>query len=85
MTILAPAKGGCVMDPRPAMVAEEASCLLLQIISPVVIKTARSYKAQWTELYSTHAKSQWVERFIHRLKTSFWLISSNLGETQRFV
>jgi hypothetical protein len=35
MTILAPAKGGCVMDPRPAMVAEEEPCLF-QIISPGV-------------------------------------------------
>jgi hypothetical protein len=34
-------------------------------------------KAQWNELYYTHSKSQWVERFVHRLKTSFWLRSSN--------
>jgi hypothetical protein len=24
-------------------------------------------KAQWTDLYSTHAKSQWVEMFLHTL------------------
>ena len=24
-------------------------------------------KSQWTELYSTHAKSQWVEMFLHTL------------------
>ena len=36
-------------------------------------------KAQWIELYSTHAKSQWVERFVHRIKTSFWMRSSTQG------
>jgi hypothetical protein len=29
-----------------------------------LIITTRSGKSQWTELYSTHSKSQWVENFL---------------------
>jgi hypothetical protein len=62
-----------------------ANPLSLQLSHLVVIITSYRRevqmfrKAQWIELYSTHAKSQWVERFVHRIKTSFWMRSSTQG------
>jgi hypothetical protein len=44
------------MDLRPAMVAEESTIHILQLSHLVLIIKTRSYKAQWTELYSTHSK-----------------------------